>query len=73
MFFENRLIGNSTAAYEYVNQVERETIKKIYKTGIPGTPNGKTINAIISKVKKSQVDIQTMMAIEQLAYRGFFD
>lgn len=73
LFLENRLIGGTTIADEYTRQMERETVGKIYRTGIPGVPNGKTVNAIITKAKKFHVNIYTLMSIEQLAYRGFIE
>ncbi|HEY4479558.1 MAG TPA: hypothetical protein VI981_04365 [Candidatus Paceibacterota bacterium] len=73
LFLENRLLRGTTATDEYVRQMERETIKKVYRTGTPGIPNGKTVNSIIAKAKKSHVDIHALMTLEQLAYRGFIE
>ncbi|MFZ2969780.1 MAG: hypothetical protein WA063_01385 [Minisyncoccia bacterium] len=53
--------------------MEKETIGKIYKTGIPGTPNGVKVNSIIAKAKKSGVGIGALMKLEQLAYMGFIE
>ena len=53
--------------------MEKETIGKIYKTEIPGTPNGVKVNSIISKAKKSGVSIWVLIKLEQLAYKGFIE
>lgn len=73
LFMENRLCGSTKMYAEYIRQMERETINKVYRKGTPSVPNGKTVNAIIAKAKKSHVDIYTLIEIEQLAYRGFVE
>ena len=71
LFLENRFLGGQDNAF--INQIEKETIGKIYKDGIPGTPNGKKINEVVSKAKKSRANIWTVIKLEQLAYRGFIE
>lgn len=71
LFLENRFLGGQDNIF--IEQMEKETIGKIYKEGIPGTPNGKKVNEIISKAKKSKVNIWTIIKLEQLAYRGFIE
>ena len=71
LFLENRFLGGQDNIF--INQMEKETIGKIYKDGIPGTPNGKKINEVVSKAKKSRANIWTVIKLEQLAYRGFIE
>lgn len=71
MFLEGRLLGEIRK--EFVEQMKKETIGKVYKKGIPGTPNGRVINSIILKAKKSNVDIRVLLKLEKLAYRGFIE
>ena len=53
--------------------MEKETIGKVYKKGLPGVPNGVKISSIIAKAKKSGVGIDSLIKLEQLAYRGFIE
>jgi len=71
LFFENRLLGGSLGE-EFVKQMERETITKVYRMP-PGDIDGRTVDGIISKAKKSGVNIWTIMKLEQFAYRGFIE
>lgn len=71
LFLENRLLGGNDDVF--IEAMEKETIGKVYKTGIPGTPNGVKVNSIIVKAKKSGIGIDTLMKLEQLAYRGFIE
>lgn len=71
LFLENRFLGGQDNVF--IKQMEKEIISKIYKYGIHGTPNGKEVNEIISKAKKSSADIWTIIKLEQLAYRGFIE
>ncbi len=71
LFLENRLLGGNDDVF--IEAMEKETIGKIYKTEIPGTPNGVKVNSIIAKAKKSGVGIGALMKLEQLAYRGFIE
>lgn len=71
IFLENRFLGGND--HIFIEQVKKETIGKIYKDGIPGTPDGREVNAIISKAKKSSANIWTIIKLEQLAYRGFIE
>jgi len=71
LFLENRLLGGSLGD-DFVKQMERETITKVYKMP-PGDINGRVVDSIISKAKKSGVNIWTIMKLEQLAYRGFIE
>jgi hypothetical protein len=71
LFLENRLLGGNDDVF--IKAMEKETIGKIYKTGMPGIPNGVKVNSIIAKAKKSGVGIGALMELEQLAYRGFIE
>ena len=53
--------------------MKKETIGKIYKDGISGTPDGRRVNAIISKAKKSSISVWTIIKLEHLAYCGFIE
>src|SRR5947208_1326277 len=68
LFLKTRFT-NSNTEEEFLKSMKRETIDKVYKVP-PRTPNGKTVNAIISKAKKSGVSILTMLELEKFAYRG---
>src|SRR3989344_3043736 len=72
LFLESRL-GLQADTEGLINEMERETIRKVYRKGIPGTPSGKKVNEIISKAKKAQVPIPVLLKLEQLAYRGFIE
>lgn len=71
LFLENRLLGENDDVF--IKAMEKETIGKIYKTGMPGILNGVKVNSIIVKAKKSGVGIDALMKLEQLAYRGFIE
>ena len=71
LFLENRLLGGNDEVF--IKAMEKETIGKVYKIGMPGTPNGVKVNSIIAKAKKSGVGIDALMKLEQLAYRGFIE
>lgn len=73
LLLEGLLLGNAMVAEEFIRQMKRETIGKVYRSGTPGTPNGRTINTIIVRARKSHVNLQTMMELEKLAYRGFIE
>lgn len=72
LFLESRL-GLQADTEGLIDEMERETIGRIYKKGIPGTPSGKKVNDIISKAKKAHVPISVMLKLEQFAYRGFIE
>ncbi len=71
LFLENRLLGGSHGG-EYVEQMKDETIGNVYS--LPSEDiDGSAVNGIISKAKKSGVNIWTIMKLEQLAYQGFIE
>lgn len=71
LFLENKFLGGYDNIF--IEQMEKETIGKIYKAGIPGDIEGKKVNEIIQKAKKSGVSVWTITKLEQLAYRGFIE
>ena len=71
LFLENRLLGGNDDVF--IKAIEKETVGKIYRKGLPDTPNGTKVNSIISKAKKSGVSIETLIKLEQLAYEGFVE
>lgn len=71
-FLDSRLTGTVDGS-TYLKEMQRETIGKVYRKGEPGTPSGKAVNQIINRAKKAGVDLQTMLRLEQLAYRGFVE
>ncbi len=71
LFLETRFTDSNTGE-EFLKSMQRETIDKVYKRP-PGTPNGKIVNSVILKAKKSGVSIQTLLELEKLAYRGFIE
>lgn len=72
LFLENRFYKGKHDQ-ELIKKMKRETIDKVYKNGMPSEPNGKVVNSIISKAKKSLVSTETLMELEKLAYRGFIE
>lgn len=73
LLITNRLMGQADFS-NLIHKMELETISKVYKKGIPGTPNGgRTVNAIISSAKKARAPVEVMLELEQLAYRGFIE
>lgn len=66
-------LGFSEDPAIFIDQMERETIGKVYRKGAPKEPNGKTINQILTNAKKAGVSPDTMLKLEQLAYRGFME
>jgi hypothetical protein len=71
--FLERKLGLQADVEGLINEMERETIGKIYRKGIPATPSGKKVNEILSKAKKAQLPISVLLKLEQLAYRGFIE
>lgn len=71
LFLEGRLLG--TGGVEFIRRMEKETITKVYRKGMPSTPNGRIVNSIIQKARKSGVDTATMLELQKLAYRGFIE
>src|SRR3989338_7296487 len=57
----------------FINRMQRETVDKVYRKGIPKEPNGRKINRILSDAKKAGVSFNTVLNLEQLAYRGFME
>jgi hypothetical protein len=68
----NRLTGSADFS-TMIAKMERETIGKIYRKGMPGTPNGNKVNEIIRAAKAAEAPLETMLQFEQLAYRGFIE
>jgi len=72
LFLENKLLGGYDNIF--IGQMEKETIDNIYIAGMPSEDiNGRRVNEIIRKAKKSGVSVWTIMKLEQLAYRGFIE
>lgn len=57
----------------FIDRMKRETIDRVYRKGIPKEPNGKIINQILTNAKKVGVSFETLLNLEQLAYRGFME
>jgi hypothetical protein len=72
LLITNRLMSQADFS-DLIRKMKRETIDKAYRKGIPGTPNGRVINAIIGSAKKARAPIAVMLELEQLAYRGFIE
>ena len=72
IFVESKL-GLQTDFQKYLTEMHRETVDKIYRKGTPGTPNGRTVNSIITKAQKAQAPLAIMLELEQLAFRGFIE
>ena len=71
LFLENRTLGGSFGE-EFVKQMQQETIGNVYQLP-PGDIDGNVVNGIISKAKKSGVNVWTIIKLEQLAYQGFIE
>lgn len=61
LFLEGKLLEGDTVAREFIREMERETIDKIYHRSTPVTPNGRVINSIISKARKASASVHTLM------------
>jgi hypothetical protein len=72
LLIANRLIGEVDFS-DLIRKMERETIGNVYRRGIPGTPNGRTVNAIIASARKARAPFEVLIQLEQLAYRGFIE
>ncbi len=72
LFLEARLLGGDSWQ-KYLDEMERETIGKVYKSGIPGTPNGRIITSIVTRARKVGAGLHTLMELERFAYRGFIE
>jgi len=72
LFLEARLLGGD-ALQKYLDDMERETVGKVYRSGIPGTPNGRVIISIITRARKAGAGLHTLMELERFAYRGFIE
>lgn len=72
LFLESRL-GLEVNVEGLIKEMERETTNKIYRKGVPSTPDGRKVNAILAKARKAHIDIPTLLTLEQLAYRGFIE
>lgn len=72
IFVESKL-GLQVDFQKYLAEMHRETIGKIYRKGIPGTPNGKIVNSIIIKAQKAQAPLDIILELEQLAFHGFIE
>jgi hypothetical protein len=72
LFLENRLSGVRVGE-KLILRMEKETIGKVYRRGEPQTPRGSAVNALIRKARKMRADLETMLRLEQLAYRGFIE
>src|SRR5260221_3994123 len=72
IFVESKL-GLQTDFQKYLAEMHQETVGKIYRKGMPGTPNGKVVNSFITKAQKAQAPLNILLALEQLAFQGFID
>ncbi len=72
LFLCGQLTGD-TSEKVFIERMERETFRKINRKGIPGMPNGRVINSIITKAKKSNVSVETLLRLEELACKIFID
>lgn len=73
LFLEGKLLEGDAAAQAFIRDMERETIGKIYRHGMPDVPKVAMVNSILSKAQKSDIGLNAMMTLEQLAYRGFIE
>lgn len=72
IFVESKL-GLQTDFQKYLAEMHRETVGKIYRKGMPGTPNGKVVNSIITKAQKAQAPLDILLELEHLAFQGFIE
>jgi hypothetical protein len=72
LLIANRLIGQADFS-DLIRKMKRETVDKVYRKGMPGTPNGRVVNGIISSAKKARAPVAVLLELEQLAYRGFIE
>ncbi len=57
----------------FVDEMRRETIDRVYRRGSTKLPNGRVINQILTNAKKAGASFNTLLDLEQLAYRGFME
>jgi hypothetical protein len=72
LFLSGQLLDNADERV-FIEKMKKETYGKIKRKGAPGMLNGKTINSIITKAKRSNARISTLIELEKLAYQGFID
>ena len=65
IFVESKL-GLQTDFQKYLVEMHRETIGKIYRKGMPGTPNGKIVNRIIMKAQRAEAPVGILLELEQV-------
>ena len=60
---------------EYIEQMKRETLYKVYmvRSRVPLEPDGQKVNQIISHARKAKVGFETILRLENMAYRGFIE
>lgn len=58
---------------QLIKRMEKETLGKVYRKDNPATPDGRKINAIISKAKKLKVSNEILLELEKLAFKGFIE
>lgn len=57
----------------FIDKLKRETIDRVYRRGSPKLPNGRMVNQLLTHAKKAGVSFNTLLELEQLAYRGFME
>lgn len=72
-FLETRLLGSSINSQEFIDKMQKATIDKIYRKGIPGMISTQAVRSIIKNAERSRVDTKTMLTLYQLAYRGYIE
>src|SRR5580700_9240861 len=66
LLITNHLAGHADFS-DLIHKMERETLGKVYRKGVPGTPNGRAINQIITSANKARAPFEVLMQLEQLA------
>ena len=56
-----------------IDAMEKETLRKVFHSPIPRTPDGRKVRSIIARAKKLGAEDQTMLDLERLAFEGFVE
>ena len=60
LFLDSKL-GFETDYNNLIQQMEKETIGKVYRKNTPGIPNGRVVNTILSKAYKADAPISVLL------------
>ena len=71
-FLDSRLL-HEVDTEGLIKAMQKETLGKVYRKGVPQTPDGRKVRGIIAQAKKLGASQRTCMELEHLAFMGFVD